>query len=122
MFYYEPGGTSTKNIMHWIQFVRDGKLRQFDYGQTMNLVYYNSTEPPEYDISQMKKFNFPSIFVAGGYDIFTDIEDFNYFKSIINPENKAFKYLPTYNHLDYNWGKDSVKDIYIDVIDFIKNK
>jgi len=122
LFYYEPGGTSTKNLMHWIQFVRDGKLRQFDYGKTLNIVHYNSPEPPEYNMEELKNFNFHAFFIAGECDIFTDIKDFEFFKNLVNKENKQFKYLPNYNHLDYIWGKDSVEDIYLDVIDFIKNK
>jgi hypothetical protein len=97
-------------------------MRMFDYGKALNLVYYNSTEPPAYDISKLKDFKFPAFFIAGECDIFTDVEDYNFFKEIVNQENKQFKYLPTYNHLDYLWGKDSVEDLYLDVIDFIKNK
>jgi len=32
----DVGGTSTKNLMHWIQMVRTGKFAQFDYGEDGN--------------------------------------------------------------------------------------
>lgn len=30
----DVGGTSTKNLMHWIQNIRSGNFAQFDYGST----------------------------------------------------------------------------------------
>ncbi len=28
------GGTSTKNLLHWVQMVRAGYFQQFDYGSS----------------------------------------------------------------------------------------
>jgi hypothetical protein len=34
------GGSSSKNILHWSQMVRSGKLANFDYGPYGNLETY----------------------------------------------------------------------------------
>ena len=68
----------------------------------------------------MKNFNFKSYIVGGDCDIFTNIQDFEYYLSLVKKENKTFLYLKDYNHLDYLWGKDANEDIYLDVIKFIK--
>lgn len=33
IYYYEPGGTSTKNLVHWIQTYKKKELAFFDYGK-----------------------------------------------------------------------------------------
>jgi lysosomal acid lipase/cholesteryl ester hydrolase len=47
------GGSSTKNIMHWSQMIRSGRLAQFDYGTDKNLALYNSTLPPLYEVETL---------------------------------------------------------------------
>jgi hypothetical protein len=110
-------GNETK--LQRIQLIRDKKLRQFDYGEKLNKIYYNSSEPPSYNLQEMRNFDFNSFFIAGDSDSFTEKEDFEYFKSLVGNKNKQFKFLKNYNHLDYIWGKEAVEDIYVDVIDFI---
>jgi hypothetical protein len=105
-----------------IQFIRDKRLRQFDYGKELNKLYYNSTQPPEYNISEIGNFELTSLIFGGDCDSLSDKEDFEYFRQIVSPVNKTFKFLKNYNHLDYLWGKEAVADVYMDVIDFIKNK
>ena len=52
---HEPGGTSMKNVMHWIQMIRSKRFQRFDYGKQKNLEYYGSEDPPEYDLELIKK-------------------------------------------------------------------
>jgi len=120
LFYYEPGGTSTKNMMHWLQNIRDKQVRQFDYGQKLNQQNYGQPEPPAYNLTKLKDFNFTSFIIAGDSDPFTVKEDFDLFLSYINMEGKTTKYLENYNHLDYVWADDAYDDIYVDVIAFLK--
>jgi len=42
----DVGGTSSKNLMHWIQDIRSGEFRQFDYGKDENEQRYGSKTPP----------------------------------------------------------------------------
>jgi len=119
LFYYEPGGSSTKNMIHWIQNIRDKKVRQFDYGKKLNQQYYGQPDPPEYNLTKLKDFNFPSYLVAGDCDPFTQKEDFDLFLSYINLDGKTTKFLKNYNHLDYVWADEAYDDIYVDVFKFL---
>lgn len=38
----DVGGTSTKNLLHWIQNARSGKFAKFDYGKQGNLAAYGT--------------------------------------------------------------------------------
>ncbi|KAI6229992.1 AB-hydrolase associated lipase region and Alpha beta hydrolase fold-1 domain containing protein [Aphelenchoides fujianensis] len=49
-FSHIPAGTSTKNVIHWVQMVRSGILRAYDYGSDNNK-YYGKKTPPIYDVS-----------------------------------------------------------------------
>jgi len=46
-----PAGTSTLNVMHWVQMVRSGILCEYDYGKWDNRKYYGQDKPPVYDLA-----------------------------------------------------------------------
>lgn len=49
-----PAGVSVRQGIHYIQQVRDGSFRQFDYDDVaMNREKYGRDSPPEYDLSQV---------------------------------------------------------------------
>jgi hypothetical protein len=50
----DVGGTSTKNLLHWIQNIRSGNFANFDYGRDGNMIAYGSKVPPNYDIESFK--------------------------------------------------------------------
>jgi len=50
----DVGGTSTKDIMHWIQNARSGNFAQYDYGADQNMKVYGQITPPNYDIESLK--------------------------------------------------------------------
>lgn len=50
-----PAGVSVRQGIHYIQQVRDGSFRKFDYDDVkINQEKYGSDKPPEYDLSQVK--------------------------------------------------------------------
>ncbi|XP_029159665.1 gastric triacylglycerol lipase-like isoform X1 [Nylanderia fulva] len=49
-----PAGTSAKTLVHFVQEIESGKFREYDYGREENLLMYNSVEPPEYDIANIR--------------------------------------------------------------------
>ena len=51
---HDPAGASTKTLIHFGQEIESGKFRQFDYGREKNLLIYNATEPPDYNLTNIK--------------------------------------------------------------------
>ncbi|XP_029176125.1 uncharacterized protein LOC114944406 isoform X2 [Nylanderia fulva] len=47
----DPAGTSIKTILHFIQLSQASKFRRYDYGREKNLLIYNSSEPPDYNLT-----------------------------------------------------------------------
>lgn len=51
---HTPAGTSTKTFVHFIQMAKSGgKFQQYDYKSAGNQLRYNSTKPPEYDVTKI---------------------------------------------------------------------
>jgi hypothetical protein len=120
MYYYQPGGTSAKNLIHWLQIL-NGPLRQFDYGERKNLAVYNSTEPPYYDLNVFKQFDIDIFITKSDGDPYCLKHDFEHMMSIFTKSNVTIKELSNYNHLDYLWSQAAKKDIYEDLLKFLYN-
>lgn len=116
----DVGGTSTKNILHWIQLIRSNYFRQFDYGSTQNKKVYGTSSPPIYDISNFKsQLGGVRIFLINGKnDVLVAPDDYKRLVSVM-PQNAKFKTLEDYNHLDYMWASDVNEFINADVKDFL---
>jgi lysosomal acid lipase/cholesteryl ester hydrolase len=80
---------------------------------------YGQPNPPDYNTTELKNFNFTSYIVAGDSDPFVQKSDFDLFLSLINLEGKTVSFLKNYNHLDYVWAQNAREDIYIPLIDFL---
>lgn len=50
---HDPAGASTKTLVHFSQGIQSGKFRQYDYGHEKNLLIYNTTEPPDYNLTNI---------------------------------------------------------------------
>lgn len=121
LYFYEPGGSSTKNVIHWVQVYDDQVLGQFDYGKKLNLKIYGSEKPPEYDLSNWSNWSIPSFIINSDADPFSTEKDLEFFLSHVhNKQNFFIKKLTNYNHLDYLWSIDAKKDIYFDLIEFLR--
>ncbi|EFN63402.1 Gastric triacylglycerol lipase [Camponotus floridanus] len=53
IFNHHPAGASAKTILHFAQVIESDKFRKYDYGRVKNLLIYHSTEPPNYDLSNI---------------------------------------------------------------------
>lgn len=49
-----PSGTSCWNILHLLQVMVNKSFAKFDYGSLDNLIKYNSTSPPVYNLSKVQ--------------------------------------------------------------------
>ncbi|XP_043264592.1 lipase 3-like [Colletes gigas] len=50
---HTPAGTSSRTLVHYAQEIESGYFRQFDHGAEKNVQIYNSTVPPNYNISNI---------------------------------------------------------------------
>lgn len=51
---FTPAGASTKQALHYIQLIRSGDFRQFDYeDKKLNHIMYGSQIPPSYNLTQI---------------------------------------------------------------------
>jgi len=115
------GGTSTKDLLHWIQNTRSGNSAQFDYGAEGNMIQYGQETPLNYDIASLKTrlVGLPIIFFVGENDAYSTQKDIGILLNHL-PDTVQVKTVPDYNHLDYAWAADSTKFVNQDVFDFLK--
>ena len=48
-----PSGSSSKNFIHYQQFIKTGEFKQLDYGEKKNQIIYGQKKPPAYDLSNI---------------------------------------------------------------------
>ena len=51
---HTPAGTSTWDVAHWAQNLRDKKFQRFDYGKDENQKIYGQDTPPLYPLESIK--------------------------------------------------------------------
>lgn len=113
------GGTSSKNIMHWVQMIRAGYFQQFDYGAD-NQAVYGQSYPPQYDLSGFKTnlAHVPILLVAGANDALVQPSDYQKLLKLL-PASAKSKIIGDYNHLDYMWAADVNQYVNEDVKQFL---
>ena len=61
-FGHSPSGTSAKNLVHFLQMAKANRFQKFDYGHRGNMLMYNSSTPPEYNL---KNIHTPIVLMSG---------------------------------------------------------
>lgn len=105
----DVGGTSTKNLLHWVQMVRSGYFQQFDFGSAAaNQIAYGQSTPPLYDTSKFHTnlAHVQMLLFAGANDALVNKYDFAKLLNILPQTNVKSKVVDDYNHLDYMWSAD----------------
>ncbi|KAL7603957.1 hypothetical protein Lser_V15G20798 [Lactuca serriola] len=117
----EPQSTSTKNMVHLAQTVRDGILAKYDYGNPVfNLEHYGVPRPPIYNISNIPK-DFPLFMSYGGQDALSDPKDVATLLDDLkwHDEGKlSVQYIKDYAHADFIMGVTAKDVIYDKIISF----
>jgi len=114
-----PAGTSSRNIIHWAQLLRDKQLQRFDYGSPdLNMKHYNSTTPPRYKVSAL---SVPTALFAGGNDFLADPRDVVWLEGQLKPGVIVKNvFYDDYNHLDFVWGVDANVRVYEHLISLVR--
>ena len=121
IFLYEPGGTSLRNMKHWIQIYTAKRVQKYDYGSiAKNLIHYGTVKPPAYDLTKMKKYSIPSLMTISDADPFANpIDTLEFIDNIDNKNIVEVLSLTNYNHIDYFWADSAIEEIFPKVINFI---
>ncbi|RMZ96707.1 lysosomal acid lipase cholesteryl ester hydrolase-like [Brachionus plicatilis] len=114
---HAPAGTSVKNLAHYGQSVISGKFQMYDYGSKENLIQYNQTTPPQYDISKVRV---PTALYWAKNDWLADPVDLEYIRK--NLPNIVDDYeIMDWDHLDFVWAVNAKEHLYNRIIDLIKS-
>ncbi|KAK1353648.1 hypothetical protein POM88_052013 [Heracleum sosnowskyi] len=101
---HEPQPTSTKNMVHVAQMIRDGTIHMYDYGNADdNNQHYGQPTPPAYDMSSIPN-DLPLFFANGGADALSDVNDVQLLHDDLkdhDADKMTFLYQDDYAHADY---------------------
>jgi len=116
----DVGGTSTKNMVHWVQMIRSQNFQKFDYGKEGNMKAYGQESAPKYDISSFdfRLRNVPCLLFVGDNDVLVEDKDFQQLMQAMPAQTEVVR-LNDYHHLDYMWAIDASNLIYDKVHDFV---
>ncbi|CAH2255164.1 jg7247 [Pararge aegeria aegeria] len=104
LIHHLPAGTSWMNYEHFGQIGMSKRFARYDYGIKGNVIKYNSTIPPLYELSNV---TMPIALLGGRNDPLSTLEDVdllkdhlpNYVEYLVNPRLQ-------FNHGDSVWGKN----------------
>lgn len=141
---HNPAGTSTHTIIHFLQLMKSGKFRQFDFGKRRNLKMYGSVQPPDYDLAKVTAkvalFYGPNDWLADpSVSLPHKVDQIQYFTYVSKLRhcallqdvlelaaklpNNALTYRVksvTFNHLDFLYAIDINKLLYNDLLQYLK--
>lgn len=110
-FAHLPGGSSTKQLLHYGQEIVSGKFQKFDYGQKKNKEVYGTKMPPEYPVG---KITAPVALFYCEEDWLANVTDVEILKSELHNVVEYYKVpFESFNHLDFIWALD-VKTLIVD--------
>jgi pimeloyl-ACP methyl ester carboxylesterase len=117
---FEPGGTSKKNLLHWMQVYLSKQMMKYDYGKLENIKIYGQEKPPIYNLDNLYNWNIKSLLFTSDSDPFSNPIDIK--ETVDKIKNKHLIQIPfmeNYNHVDFLWSNDAILDIYPKIIQFL---
>ncbi|KAH7577208.1 hypothetical protein ACOSQ2_001988 [Xanthoceras sorbifolium] len=121
----EPQSTSTKNLVHLAQIIRDRVIAKYNYGRPdYNLMHYGNIWPPVYNISNIPH-DLPIFISYGGKDALSDVRDvqelldrFKYHDG----DKLSVQYIKDYAHADFIMGVNAKDIVYNQVVALFKRQ
>lgn len=104
-----PAGSSTSQLIHYLQEYNSGYFRRYDYGTRKNKKLYGSKNPTNYATENIEA---ETYFYYGDNDFFADVGDVQ--RMALKIKNLALNYqipIPAWNHLDFLWAIDVKEQI-----------
>ena len=115
---FEPGGTSSKNMVHFGQITKSRPPRRFDFGTKDNVVKYGQQDPPAFDLARLSRSGIPINLFYGSKDGFTNQQDIDYLLSKLKQypsSDVSATRLKGYGHVDYLWADTAQCDVYYQI-------
>ncbi|KAK1273713.1 Triacylglycerol lipase 2 [Acorus gramineus] len=120
---YEPQSTSTKNMIHLAQMIRDGTIAMYDYGDNDdNQKHYGQPTPPAYDMSSIPD-DLPLFFGYGGSDALSVPEDVELLLGNLKShqaDKLVVQYRDDYAHADFVMAVNASEVVYDPLMAFFK--
>ncbi|XP_027101939.2 triacylglycerol lipase 2 isoform X1 [Coffea arabica] len=120
----EPQSTSTKNLVHLAQTVRDGKLTKYDYGNAyFNVAHYGESKPPSYNLANIPN-DLPIFLSYGGQDALSDVKDVETLLDSLkfhDVEKLHVQYIKDYAHADFIMGVTAKDVVYNQIVEFFRS-
>ncbi|KAL0362145.1 UNVERIFIED_CONTAM: Triacylglycerol lipase 2 [Sesamum calycinum] len=120
---HEPQSTSTKNMIHFAQMIRQGTIAMYDYGsEDDNNKHYGQTTPPDYNMTSIPN-DLPLFLGYGGEDLLSDVKDV---QTLINalsdhePDKLVLQYIQDYAHLDFVYAINAKQVVYDPLVAFFR--
>uniref|UniRef100_A0A8D8TTB0 Lipase 1 n=1 Tax=Cacopsylla melanoneura TaxID=428564 RepID=A0A8D8TTB0_9HEMI len=100
----EPAGISIKSLTHYMQFINSKRFCQYDYG-TQNILKYNSTTPPDYNITAIQS---KVVLIYGTGDILsTEADILQFYRQLPSDTARLYKVNYTaFTLIDFIYAKD----------------
>jgi len=114
-FYYFPGGTSANCLLHYSQIHQAKKLVYF------NPDFINNNEVKPYDVNVIRKWKIKAFIERSDCDAYSSYQDVSELYDTI--EDKSYiKFVDykDYGHMDFVCGETAPEDVYMPVINYIK--
>ncbi|KAL0839150.1 hypothetical protein ABMA28_017120 [Loxostege sticticalis] len=118
LFGHFPGGTTRKILNHLAQVSNRNVFAKYDYGVIRNRIVYNSSEPPEFDLSKVRM---RSVLVVGQEDLAAREADVDRLNASL-PNVVEYLVLPyrKFNHMDFIWGRYMDTNFYPFIFDLLQ--
>ncbi|KAK0080852.1 hypothetical protein PV325_013228 [Microctonus aethiopoides] len=116
---YAPDTTSLLVLMQYAQWAKSANFCRYDYGERKNLAIYNSTKPPNYNISKVK---IPSVVFYANNDLFVPpVDAVRLYDSLSNKLGIYKVDDPNFTHTDFRFAIHARSLVYNHILKIIKD-
>jgi len=91
-----PAGTSTKDLLHYSQWMNENVFQDYDYGKRKNEQIYGQKDAPAFNLSN---FDLPVALLGGTHDDLVSLTDLSHLEKELPHEN--IKFSQTYNDFSH---------------------